>query len=108
MIRLAPVLVLAACASAPDLPRPGPVAAREVTLYRDTLTARMSDGALCTAVREGRAGPWSGAFRGCPHTWPVEVRRPTSRPRLPLVPALENPWVVLTAPSGPAGFSPRS
>ncbi|WP_375262369.1 hypothetical protein [Palleronia sp.] len=102
MLLLLPLL--AACA-VPQV-QTGPVAAREVTLYRDTVTARMTDGAFCTAVREGAAGQWSASFRGCPHTWPVKVHRPASRPRQPLVPAAQEPWVVLTAPGGTRGFAP--
>ncbi|SFG16174.1 hypothetical protein SAMN04488020_101359 [Palleronia marisminoris] len=97
--------LLAACAAPVVADRP--IAPREVTLYRDTVTAQMTDGALCTSVRGASSGPWSGAFRGCPHTWPVEVRRPTTRPRLPLAPVAQDPWVVLTAPNGAQGFGPR-
>ncbi|QFU07975.1 hypothetical protein PARPLA_02495 [Rhodobacteraceae bacterium THAF1] len=108
MWRLASILLLAACATAPDAPRvsSGSVSPRAVTLFADNVTARMSDGALCTAVREGRSGPWSATLSGCPHRWPVAVLRPSSRPRLPLVRSDADPWVTLGAPTGPLGFAP--
>lgn len=103
--------VLAACGvrtgpDAPSAPR-GDVRAAQVTLYRDTVTARMSDGALCAAVREGRAGPWAAPFRGCPHAWPVDVIRPTAQARVPLTAVAADPWVTLGGPSGVQGFGPR-
>ena len=98
--------LLAACGAPVSTPQ-GPVGPREVTLYRDTVTARMSDGAFCTAVREDGAGPWRATLRGCPHGWPVEVRTPPPRPRVPLAPVAADPWVVLTAPGGPLGFAPQ-
>lgn len=106
MIRALLLLPLLAGCGAPQMSADGPVGPREVTLYRDTVTARMTDGAFCTAVREDAGGPWRASFRGCPHTWPVEVHRPTTRPRQPLVPAMQDPWVVLAAPSGALGFAP--
>lgn len=104
-------LVAAACGG-PGLSRDGglsasPVRPVAVTLYRDTVTARMSDGSLCTGVRESGAGPWATGLRGCPHGWPVEVMRPTSRPRMPLEPVPADPWVRLGAPQGPLDYGPR-
>lgn len=99
--------LLAACAAGP--PRasaPGPAMPRAVTLYRDTVTARMPDGTLCAAVRGTGSGPWSTAFAGCPHPWPVRVLRPPARPRLALSPAAEAPWVTLEPPGGLLGYAP--
>ncbi len=110
------LLLLAGCAAPPP---PGPGGAgtmrggagaavpRQVTLYRDTVTARMSDGTLCAAVREAGAGPWSAPLRGCPHPWPVRVARTATVPRLPLAPTTQAPWVTLGAPSGPLAYAPR-
>ncbi|SHJ50543.1 hypothetical protein SAMN04488012_110117 [Palleronia salina] len=103
-------LATAGCATGPAPSASGGAGVRPVavTLFRDTVTARMSDGGLCTGVREGRAGPWSTTLAGCPQTWPVAVLRPTGRPRLPLAPAAEAPWVTITPPDRPAlGFGPR-
>ncbi len=106
--------LLAACAASPPAadrlpaePMPG-VRATVVTLYRDTVTVAMSDGSLCTGVRAARSGPWSTRLAGCPHLWPVEVRRPALRPRVPLGPVERAPWVTVTPPGGGAlGFGPR-
>ena len=108
MLRFLPLVLLAACAAAPDATRlpGGAVSPRAVTLFSDTVTARMSDGTLCTGVRQGRAGPWRTTLSGCPHRWPVDVQRPSPRPRLPLVRAEADPWVTLGAPSGPLGYAP--
>ncbi|PZX18446.1 hypothetical protein LX81_01078 [Palleronia aestuarii] len=104
-------LALGACGAAPDLstvPPSGDVSPVAVTLYRDTVTARMSDGTLCTGVRDARSGPWRTAFGGCPHGWPVAVERTAPVPRLPLSPAASDPWVTVTPPGrGPLGFAPE-
>ncbi len=105
-LSLALLPLLAACAAAgPPATAPG-APPREVTLYRDTVTARMADGSLCAAVRESGAGPWSAAFRGCPHPWPVRVARTATRPRQPLAPTAADAWVTLGAPGGPMGYAP--
>lgn len=108
MRRIGFLLLLAACAAPGDGPAPGRVAPVEVALYRDTVTARMSDRSLCTGVRAAGQGPWRTTLSGCPHTWPVAVLRLPDRPRQPLVPAAAGePWVVLTPPGGAAlGFGP--
>ena len=108
MLRILPILLLAACAAAPGRApvAPGNVTPRNVTLFQDNVTVAMSDGRLCTAVREGRAGPWNATLSGCPHRWPVAVLRPSPRPRLPLAPSVADPWVTLDAPGGPLGFAP--
>ena len=110
MWRAAILLLLAGCGAAPQVTAPGGGAApRSVTLFRDTVTVEMNDGALCTGPRRGRAGPWSTTLGGCPHPWPVDVLRPTTRPRLPLAPGTDAPWVTLTPPAGePLGFGPRA
>ncbi|KKK64811.1 hypothetical protein LCGC14_2980440 [marine sediment metagenome] len=101
---LVALLLLAGCAGAlPPASAPvgrGAVPA-QVILYRDTATVRFSDGALCTAVRPGRALRWSGTLGGCPHAWPYEVARPAPRaaPRQPLTPGSGGD-VVLTSPDG--------
>lgn len=78
-------------------------------LYRDTVTVEMSDGTLCAGVREGRAGPWSTVLSGCPNRWPVSVLRPAIAPRMPLVPAASEPWVMLSPPGAPPlGFAPAA
>ncbi|WOI55794.1 hypothetical protein [Palleronia sp. LCG004] len=101
-------LLLAGCAEGPGLATPGDPAPRAVTLYRDTVTVEMRDGALCTGVRPAGQGPWRTTLRGCPHTWPVSVLRPTERPRLPLAPEDAAPWVTLSPPGGAAmGYGPR-
>ncbi len=100
--------LLAACAAEPRPPVSAPAAEpRAVTLYRDTVTARMADGSLCAAVREGASGPWSASFRGCPHPWPVRVARTADVPRLPLAPTQGDAWVTLAAPGGPLAYAPR-
>ncbi|MBJ3762454.1 hypothetical protein ILP92_06820 [Maribius pontilimi] len=107
---LALLLALSACAAAPgpDRPSGGSAAPRAVTLYRDTVVVQMSDGSLCTGVRAARAGPWETTLNGCPHTWPVAVKRPTTLPRLPLAPTEGDPWVRLSPPgNAPLGFGPR-
>ncbi|RVV98949.1 hypothetical protein EKE94_08695 [Mesobaculum littorinae] len=95
--------LLAACAATG--PTRGPEATpradarpAEVTLYRDTLTARFDDGQLCAAPRPGRSGGWSGAFIGCAHPWQAVVATPTTRPRQPL--RRGGAGVTLTPPEG--------
>lgn len=103
MIRVLIVLLLGGRAT--SVPR-GPATLVDVTLYRDVVTARMSDGSLCVGLIEGNA--WNGAFAGCPHLWPVQVLRGPNVPRAPLVSASGDPWVVIETPSGPRGFAPPS
>ena len=100
-------LLLAGCAvSEPAATRLAAPEPRAVTLFRDTVTVQFTDGALCTLPREARSGGWSGALLGCPHRWPVEVRQPTARPRVPLTPTDAAPWVVLQGPDGARGYAP--
>ncbi|TDL75970.1 hypothetical protein E2L08_14735 [Palleronia sediminis] len=108
LIALLPLV--AGCAAAPRAGTqaatapPAPVA---VTLYRDTVTARMPGGALCTAVREAGGGAWEGRFAGCPQTWPVAVLRPSPRPRVALGPVAADPWVTLGPdPAAPLLYGP--
>ena len=58
----------AACATGPATPT-------RVTLDRDMLTVRMSDGATCRgpAPAEGAATGWSGRLGGCPWTYAYRV-----------------------------------
>lgn len=101
--------ILAACTDMPAVPGApdGAAVPRSAVLYRDTVTVAMDDGALCAGVRPGGAGEWSTTLSGCPHAWPVEVRRPATAPRVPLMPADGDPWVVLSPPGRPAlGFAP--
>ncbi|WP_145953427.1 hypothetical protein [Oceaniglobus indicus] len=70
--------VLSGCVSAT---RPGAPALREAEprtaiLYRDTVTVGFSDGALCVALRPGRARAWSGVLQGCPHGRDYRVEMP--------------------------------
>ena len=102
---LAMGVLLAGCAgmpnAAPDTARPD-----RVTLYRDTLTVTTSDGALCTAVRQGRGGPWQGVLMGCVHAWPVTVRQPSAVARQVLVRDNAAPWVIISSGGTPIGFAP--
>ena len=103
------VLVLAGWAEPAPLREPAsPPAAKAATLYRDTLTVRVSDATLCGGPRQIASGPRAGTLVGCPHTWPFQVRRPTDRPRVPLHTGAADPWVVISGPGGPQGFGPAA
>ncbi|RVT85676.1 hypothetical protein DXV76_07955 [Rhodobacteraceae bacterium CCMM004] len=112
MRRVLIVLALAGCVAQPPVPRAPAAAAepRAVTLYRDAVTARFSDGSLCVAVRPGRAADWTARLAGCPHLWTVAVRGADRTARRPLAPG--GGRVVLTppggAPSGWGGGAPTS
>lgn len=75
-----------------------------VVLYRDTVTVRFADGALCAMPRAARSGAWSGRLAGCPHPWPAEVLRPIDLPRVPLSEDAGSPRVVLYGPDGARSY----
>lgn len=56
---LALPVALAACAAG------APITPTDVTLRRDVLSVRFSDGQTCRAARPEGAAAWSGRFDGC-------------------------------------------
>lgn len=96
-------LALAGCTMQDAPPVVTPTAA---VLYRDTVTVQTSDGALCTGPRNRPGNTWSGTLGGCPHAWPYQVIRNTTRPRLPLAAGSDGTsGVTLETPMGPQEFS---
>lgn len=98
--------MLAGCAvgESPETPAGAPSRPVSVVLYRDTVTVRFGDGALCVMPREASSGAWSGRLAGCPYLWPAEVLRSTLQPRLPLRVDAADPWVRLHGPGGPLSY----
>jgi hypothetical protein len=71
--RLAAALTLATLAACAV----GSAAPTQVTLDRDLLSVRMSDGSICegAAPGEGAEGGWSGTLTGCPwaYAYAIEI-----------------------------------
>jgi len=76
------LLVLAGCA-VPQVS--APVVVQSVVLYRQTVTALMSDGALCVGQRPQGAKIWSGVMTGCAYPLAYQVTRLPRAPREVLI-----------------------
>lgn len=79
---LTTLVTLSACAVPQTT---APVTVRSVVLYRDTVTAQMSDGSLCVGQRPGGAQVWGGVMTGCPHLVNFQVTQPANAARAVLV-----------------------
>ena len=98
--------LLAACTATGTGPRSGPATVEEVILYRDNLTVEMSDGRLCTGVRNGPLSGWRGALGGCPYPLPFTVSRAGKpAPRVVLREGIQGPISVqITTDTGVLTF----
>lgn len=91
-------LILGACA-APQVAEPPRV--DTVILYRQTVTAQMSDGSICVGQRPQGARVWSGTMTGCAAAPVFAVTSPPRAARQILAPSAKAQVIVNGLGYGP-------